>query len=212
LIAENFPIFFALFFATVWLTVSTVVGLLSGWFRLMARYPDQAAEPTVRLRGQSGMMGWGAGMRGILTLSVCPSGLRVGMMRVFGPFCRDFFVPWQDIAVTRKTVVVWPTAELRFGTPVVGKLRLSAHLADRLARAAGGRWPEAGSFPRETRADIIRSLLTQWVVVSAVAALFFALVPLAMAGSGTGPLVFVAALAPAVLFGLACIVSYINRR
>ena len=115
------------------------------------------------------------GMSGILTLSVCPSGLRVGMMRVFGPFCRDFFVPWESIAVVRKTVLFWPTAKLQFGNPMVGRLSISAHVANRLARAAMGRWPETGPFPEETRGDTFRRLLAQWAVgtcVVAVIALF----------------------------------------
>jgi hypothetical protein len=93
LIEQNFAVFFSLFFAGLWLTVTTLLAVLSGWFRLMARFPDQAMEPLLRIRGQSGSMGLGVGMRGILTLRVCDSGLRVGMTRIFGPFCRDFFVP-----------------------------------------------------------------------------------------------------------------------
>jgi hypothetical protein len=68
-------------------------------------------------------------MRGILILSVCPTGLRVGMMRIFGPFCRDFFVPWESIAIIRKTVLFWPVAKLQFGNPVVGTLSIRAHAA-----------------------------------------------------------------------------------
>ena len=146
LIVQNIFVFFPVFFAAVWLAVTTTTGLLSGWFRLMARYPDQTDEPCLRSRGQSGTMGLGVGMRGILTLSVCPSGLRVGMMRVFGPFCRAFFVPWDDITVIRRTIVVRPVAELKFGAPVIGNLRISAHVADRPACAALGHWPEVGPF------------------------------------------------------------------
>jgi hypothetical protein len=44
--------------------------------------------------------------------------------------------------------VFLPLAKLRFGDPIVGTLSNSGHLADRLARAALERWPEAGPFPR----------------------------------------------------------------
>jgi hypothetical protein len=74
-------------------------------------------EPMLRVRWQSGSMGLGVSMSGILTLGVCPSGLRVGIMRVFGPFCRDFFVLWEDIRITRRTVLFWPVAKLQFGSP-----------------------------------------------------------------------------------------------
>ena len=146
LIEQNPAIFFPFFFVALWLTVTTILALLSGWFRLMEVYPDQSDEPILRLRGQSGTMGLGVGMNGVLILSVCPTGLRVGMMRVFGPFCRDFFVPWESIAVVRKTILFWPVAKLQFGNPAVGTLSVSAHVADRIARAALGRWPEAGAF------------------------------------------------------------------
>jgi hypothetical protein len=139
LIEQNFAVGFPLFFAALWLTVTTVLAVLSGWFRLMARFPNQTAEPLLRVRGQSGSMGLGVSMRGILTLSVCSLGIRIGIMRVFGPFCRDFFVPWEAISVTRKTVLFWPVAKLQFGSPGVGSLTIPAHVANRLARAALGR-------------------------------------------------------------------------
>jgi len=56
-------------------------------------------------------------MRSILNLDVCPSGLRVGMMRLFGVFCRDFFVPWDQISVVRKRRLFWREAKLVFGQP-----------------------------------------------------------------------------------------------
>jgi hypothetical protein len=148
LIEQNFAVLFPLLFASLWLAVTTILAVLSGWFRLTAKFPDQAVEPLLRVRGQSGWVG-PISMRGILTLSVCPSGLRVGIMRLFGPFCRDFLVPWQDIMVTRKTGLFRRVAELQFGSPAIGSLSIPAHVADRLARAAVGRWPETGHFPED---------------------------------------------------------------
>ncbi|MPZ34968.1 MAG: hypothetical protein GEV13_29005 [Rhodospirillales bacterium] len=153
---ELYPaVSFPLFFGTLWLTITTILGLLSGWFQLMAIYPNQTVEPILRVRFQSGAVG-GIPMRDILTLDVCSSGLRVGMMRVLGPFCRDFFVPWESIVVVRKPALFWPVAVLQFGNPVVGTLRVSARVADRLARAAMGRWPEVGPFPENKRSGIFR--------------------------------------------------------
>ena len=170
----------------------------------MARFPNQTAEPLLRVRGQSGSMGLGVSMRGILTLSVCPSGLRVGIMQVFGPFCRYFFVPWEAFSVTRKTVLFWPVAKLQFGSPGVGSLTIPAHVANRLARAALGRWPEAGPFPEEKHHDTLRRLLTQWAAITCVAALFFTLVPLAVAPTGARPPIVVAILFPAIVFWRGC--------
>jgi hypothetical protein len=208
LIQQNPAIFFPLFFVVLWLMSTTVLALLSGWFRLMAEYPDQAIEPILQLRGQSGRMGLVA-MRGILTLSVCPSGLRVGMKRVFGPFCRDFFVPWESIAVVRTTVLFSPAAKLQFVDPAVGTLTIPAHTANRLARAAMGRWPEAGPFPEDMRGDRFRRLLAQWAIATCVAALFFTVFRLAMGPSGGGPPIWVTALFPAIFFGVAFFVRFL---
>jgi len=212
LIEQNFAVFFPLFFVALWLMVSTILALLSGWFGLMAKYPDQTVEPILRIRAQSGTMRLGVHMRGILTLSVCPSGLRVGMMRVFGPFCRDFFVPWQSIAVIRKTILFWPVAKLQFGNPVVGTLSISAHLADKLARAAAERWPEAGPFPEEKRGDRFRRLLAQWALATCFAALFFTLAPLVFAPSAARPPILVAILFPAIVFGVVFMVRFLAGR
>jgi hypothetical protein len=213
LIEQNFAVFFPLFFAALWLTVSTILAILSGWFRLMARFPNQIVEPLLRIRGQSGSMGLGVSMQGILTLSVCPSGLRVGIMRVFGPFCRDFFVPWEAISITRKNVLLlWPVAKLQFGSPSVGSLTIPAHVANRLARAAMGRWPEIGPLPEEKHRDTLRRLLTQWAVMTCAAALFFTLVPLAVGPTGARPPIVVAILFPAIFFGVVAIVRYVREK
>jgi hypothetical protein len=209
LIEQNLATFFPLFFATLWLTATSILGLLSGWFRLMAKYPDQSAEPILQIRGQSGRMGLGVSMSGVLTLSVCPSGLRVGMMRVFGPFCSNFFVPWEDISVIRKRSLLWRVAEIQFGSPVVGTLSVRTHVANRLAREAKGRWPETGSFPEEARGDIFRRLFAEWVVVTSLGALFFILVPLAVAPRGARPPILVAILFPAIVSGAVFAVRFL---
>ncbi|MDX8480354.1 hypothetical protein RFN28_18065 [Mesorhizobium sp. VK24D] len=197
---------------SLWLAVTTILAVLSGWFRLMARFPNQTVEPLLRIRGQSGSMGLGVSMQGILTLSVCPPGLRVGIMRVFGPFCRDFLVPWEAIRVTRKNVLFGPVAKLQFGHPAIGSLTIPAHVANRLAGAAMGRWPETGPFPEEKHRDTMRRLLTQWVATTCIAALFFTLAPLAVAPSAARPPVVVAVLFPAIVFGLVTIVRYVREK
>jgi hypothetical protein len=197
-----------LFFVAVWLGVTTILALLSGWFRLMAAYPDQSIEPILRLRGQSGSMG-GVSMRGILTLSVCSTGLRVGIMRAFGLFCRDFLVPWDSIAVVRKKTLFGPAAELQFGKPVIGRLRVSTEAADRIARAAVGHWPEPGPLSEPKPADRVRSLLAWWAVVTSFAALFFIVAPRVVGPSDAGPPIVVAILFPAIVFGVVSIVRFV---
>ena len=201
-----------LLFVAGWLTITTLAALLSGWFRLMAAYPDQAVEPNLRLRWQSGKMGRWVYMRAILTLSICPSGLRVGVMRVFGPFCRDFFVPWKSITVVRTTSLFLPVVELQFGNPPVGTLTITPDVADRLARAAMGRWPEAGPFPAEARHYTIRRLLAHWVVATCFVALFFTVASRAMGPGARDVPIWLYVLFPAVFFGVASVVRYLAQR
>ena len=120
---------FPLFLAAFWLAITVVVALPAGWFRLMTKFPDQKAKPVLRLSRQSGTMGSGVHMRGALRLSVCSSGLRVGIMRLFAPFCRDFFVPWENIAITRRKGLLGPVVDLQFGSPVIGSLSISGNTA-----------------------------------------------------------------------------------
>jgi hypothetical protein len=94
LFARYFPVVLPLFFVALWLAASITLGWVSGWFRLAAAYPDRDEPAMLRLAGQSGTMGSWVGMHGILRVSVCPSGLRIGMLRLFGPMSRDFLMPW----------------------------------------------------------------------------------------------------------------------
>jgi hypothetical protein len=209
--AQYFSIFFPLFFAAMWLAVSTVLGVMSGWFWLMSRFPDQPEKPILRLRYQSGTMGAGVRMSAILSVAVCPNGLRLSMVRLFGPFCRSLFIPWDEITVSRRASGLWPTAKLQFGSPAQGSLRLSGYLANRLARTAAQRWPEVGPFPEPTSWDIFLRVLVEWILITSFAALFYTVAPMLLAPQGKGPPVAVAILFPAIVFGLVSIVTFLRR-
>jgi hypothetical protein len=211
LINQHFPFLFPVFFIAMWLIVTSILGVLSGWYLLMQKYPDRKEDELLRLKYQSGLMGLWVGMRGILNIGVCPSGLRIGIMRIFGIFCRDFFVPWEEIRVERKNQFFWQRAELQFGNPVVGRLSISSHVADRLARSAQGHWPEAGPFPEETSNQIFLSIGKQWVGMTFLAALFFIVVPRIATPKGPYPPILVAILFPAVVFGIVSLFRYISR-
>jgi hypothetical protein len=200
-----------LFIIAVWLAITTILALLSGWFRLVVAYPNIATTPSLRIRGQSGTMGSGVVMGGILTLSVCPSGLRVGLWRLFGPFCHDFLVPWECITVTRKTTVFWRVVVLRFGNPLVGTLGIAPHVANKLARAAAGQWPEVGPVPEEKSSDLRRRLMIEWALGTCLGALFFTLAPLAAPRNARPPIV-VAILFPAIVMGLSTFVRFLRER
>jgi hypothetical protein len=214
LFKQHFAIVFPIFFAAMWLAVTTLLGALSGWYALMQRYPDREEKPLLHLWGQSGTMGAGVGMSGILKLSVCPSGLRVGMFRVFGVFCHDFFVPWEEIRIRRKTWLFMALAELRFGDGASGKLTVQSNVADQLARAAGGDWPEPGMFPRQTTEAVFWDLAKQWAILTTFASLFFISASRLASAPGhdpVGPPVVVAIAFPAIVFGIVSLIRFFVR-
>jgi hypothetical protein len=76
-----------------------------------------------------------------LTLDICPTGLRVGVLRLLGPFQRPFFVPWPDIETRRRRLLFRDYCELRFGRPWIGRLILPRRTAARIATAGPLRLP-----------------------------------------------------------------------
>jgi hypothetical protein len=205
------PLRFWVLFPLAWIGIAVLLSALSGWFGLMKRFPDRAEVPLLKLTGQSGSLG-AVTMSRILTLSVCPAGLRVGISRVFGPFSRPFLVPWNQITVERSNWVLLRVARLRLGHPASGTLTLQSHIADRLARAAGDRWPEAGSFPEETDGEARARVVKQWLPITLIAATFFTVAPRMMAPPGAPlPPIAVGILFPVIVFGIAALVQYLRR-
>lgn len=140
-----FPLAFPVFFAGLWLLVVTVLSAASGWKGLEARFPDREDQAVATFRMASGVMR-GVRMNNILTLTACRAGLRVAIWKIFGPFDRPFFVPWEQLRVERREAWLQKVAILSFGEPAAGQLQISGALASRLAAAAQGRWPERTTF------------------------------------------------------------------
>ena len=93
----------------------------------------------------------------------------------------------------------------------MGRLVISAHVANRLARAAEGHWPEPGPFPEEARRDVIRRLTIEWAVITCVVALFLTLAPMAAGRSKNHPPILAAILFPAIAVGVGNIVRFFRR-
>lgn len=198
LLALPVVIIVALFF-TGW-----TIGAQSGWYSLMRLYPNKDEQPIKVFQGQSGWMN-GLSFNGILVLSVCPSGLRVSVPRIFGPLSEPYFIPWGDIRVYRKIEYFMPAARMEFGEPSKGALSVRAATANRLARVAGKNWPEAGPFPIESTSHILASVILQWVALSVIGAIFLVFVSVVFKPAAPYlPLPFALG-APALVMGfLAC--------
>lgn len=205
-----FPVLFLFAFALFWLAIVTLLGLLSGWFRLAALYPDRDDEVLARFRWQSGVMGLGVNMGGILTLTACRSGLRVAISRMFGVFQRPFFVPWSDVSFEPDQAMFFPRMKLRFGDPPVGQLKISRDLGARLASAAAERWPAAAQAERPSRRRAALAIVAEGVIGTALAATFFILAPRFDGDPHSAPPIVVMAL-PAAVVGIATLVRLAIR-
>jgi len=212
--ATAFPIAFPILFVGVWLFVSILIGLGSGWFALAKRYPNRDEPVLLSLDGQSGVMGpWGLGLNHILTLGACRSGLRVEVWRIFAPFCRAFFVPWPEIGVRPTQIFLRPYARLGFGRPEAGVLSVNRRTWERLAGAAS---QAAGSAVAETLpplppGQLRRIYVLEWLAITAIATTFFYLAPrLARPGGAHFPLTVCIAF-PAIVFGVITLIRYVAQ-
>ncbi len=145
----NAPFLFFPIFIGIWLVATTVLSVMSGWFALMRRFPDRPEIARITLRGQSGTMGI-VNFNGILTLSACAGGLRVGVWRIFAPFSTPFFVPWDQITVTRGQRLFWKVATFNLGKVEGWQLTVGERIADRLAAGSPDVWPETHGFITKT--------------------------------------------------------------
>jgi hypothetical protein len=129
---------------SIWLCLTTYLAMMARWFRFARRFPDRPEAPLLVLAGQTGWVGLGVRLRGVLHLSACPSGLRVARRRLFAPLCGAFLAPWTEVTPQAETAHVYKgMTRLELGSPPVGNLRISTVVAQQLALAAGPRWPHS---------------------------------------------------------------------
>lgn len=205
-ILDWFPYAFPVFFVGMWLLVTVMLGLMSGWFSLQQWYADDGSEePLLKLRSQSGSMGIGVALNGCLKLRAYRSGLGIGIWRIFGVFQKPLKVPWNEIEAEPSTSFFLPMVKLQLGKPSNGTLKISARSWAKLVAAAtpvaSGPLPDV---PPVNRAATARAMLIQWVIISGVTEAF---IYLSSRSQPSGFPWLVAAFPPAVL-GLVVLVRF----
>ena len=198
----------------MWLGITTVLSLLTGWFGLSQTYPNRDDVTATKLRGQSGVMGLWVAMSRVLSLDGCPSGLRVGMNRLFGPFCRSFFVPWGEVGVERSSFLFMPMVKVTFARSATGALWLYPRTWDRLQEQLPNISPSLRLEPPITNADLLRGSFLQWAFTTTLAASFFYFASRQMPANAPSIPLAVCIGFPAVTFGLNQVFAYflIRRR
>jgi len=204
--------FFPFLFVGMWLLITTMLGVLSGWFALQSQFDRGDEAPLVTFRRLSGSMGLGVNLNGVLKLSACPSGLRISISRMFGPFQRPFLVPWAEISAERKTRFFMPMTRLGLGAPEIGKLTIDAGIWQKLsAHAPAGRRTTAAPLPLVTNQHLARALALQWAVISAALIAFFTFISQLPPGPPGVPLAIFAVF-PVIAIGIAQLMRYVRQR
>jgi hypothetical protein len=202
-------------FTLAWLFLTTVFGVFSGWFTLASRFPNRKEKPLLTVGGQSGSMGSGlpVHMGSCLTLAACPSGLRISVWRIFGPFSRPIFVPWDEFQVEKGNVGFFGVTRLSLGRPEVGVVKISPSAWRMLALA---RRPDSDPAKASDLKQAFHQLLIrQWVIPAGlVAAFFFVVSQVGNVGGSRPALPPIAAMIafPAIVFGINPLIQYVRLR
>lgn len=170
-----FPIAFPFLFVGMWLAITTMLGLLSGWFVLRSTYPDKSEDLLVRRRVQSASMGLGVHFNRVITIAACPSGLRVSANRLIAPFQPPFLVPWNEIEAEDARSFFEPVVRLRLGRPQIGRLTIGVRDWEAVRDGAGRSIATSGNLRTEPVANrpVGAALLLQWVIITVLAGTFF---------------------------------------
>jgi hypothetical protein len=132
-----FLIAFPFLFVGMWVLVTTMLGLMSGWFSLQQWYADDGnEEPLLKLGWQSGSMGFGVSFNSCLTLASRRDGLSIRMWRIFGPFQKPLLIPWGEITAEPKRFLFIRMVRLNFGNPRSGSLKIRESIWNNLVAAA----------------------------------------------------------------------------
>jgi hypothetical protein len=210
-VPQWFPYAFPFFFVGMWLVVTTMLGFMSGWFGLQQWYADDGTEePLLKLGGQSGSMGAGVALSGILNLRAYPSGLGVGIWRVFGPFQKPLKIPWNEIEAEKSSSFFLPMMKLRLGKPANGSLKISARSWARLVDAVpqtDSRRVQMPAVERVSRRSTAQAMIVQWLAMTSLAAAFFYFTSRSNGPQAAVPLSVCIGF-PAVVFGIGQLIRY----
>ena len=128
----------------IWLGVTFLLSYISGWAFLAEHY--RAARPYAgryeRIRSsQMGPLGPFGGARNAVNVGIEPEGLHLRMFILFRINCRDLFIPWRDITVTRGRAYFTNFVDFHFRQAPKIALRIYGKVGEVIQALAGPAWP-----------------------------------------------------------------------
>lgn len=195
----------------MWFASVALLGIVSGWRALVRKYPNRPEKALLQLDGQSGAMGVGIQLKRILSFSVCPSGLRVGVQRLPGVFLQGFFVPWNEIKLGKRRTLSSFLITFAFGNPTVGSIHISQQLFNDLVCGSLGQWPDLPELPKESILDILAYEFRFWIIWTCVTVTFLIIAPRLISYGGPQPSVLEGIVIPTITLGVICIARSIYK-
>lgn len=115
---------------------------MTGWHRLAERFSLEGDFPAERWRFKSATARYGSNYNNCLTIAANPMGFYMAMLLGFRVGHPPLFIPWTEIAISRKRVLFWNIVQFRIGreNPVMFGFR--ENFADQIRLAAGASWPQ----------------------------------------------------------------------
>ncbi len=141
---------FAVAFPAIWLGVTALLAEIGGWNRLQRVFPDQSDASVVESLGfRSAQLGHplaGVSYSGVLTFDVCNTGLRIRVWKLFGPFCKPLFLPWNSFRTEPYHWFIWDACRMRWGPRTRDSMIIYRRLAEAIAVASDGKFgaPDQG--------------------------------------------------------------------
>lgn len=137
------PFFFALYFIALWVLVSYVLGLLSGWIALSRRFRGTGAFYSYQWPLQSLRMGTlPVSYRNCANLGADEAGLYLAVFPLFRLGHAPLFIPWSEIEVVSGVRgFIFKSRKLLLGRQERIPLVVSVSLAEKLREAAAEAWP-----------------------------------------------------------------------
>lgn len=139
LLNPDSPWFFPLF-VLMWLAISGLLALISGWHGLAGQFPDQPSATGERFRFAAAAIGWPwlpVSYSGCLFLTFAPGGMRMSILFPFRLLSPPMFIPWTAVeSIVERRLLFWRSTVLTLrdnGT----RIRLYGPAGRYLARTRG---------------------------------------------------------------------------
>lgn len=131
-----------LWFAILWVLISYVVAVMSGWAALSKRFRLKGSFDGQTWPVRSARMRFNVRYGNSLSVGAGDSGLYLSCLPIFRIGHPGLLIPWSEVSVLKgEKGLIFKRRELLLGREESIPLRISTSLLDTLRQSAGDAWP-----------------------------------------------------------------------